>query len=154
MHSLIPGWRMAKPKSHLSPEASPVTSPPGVRVRGGVPAQQLCELLLVPADAEHHGRHRQQRLHPVAAVGLLGGLLGSPVPVCHSRHRIHWKGESLRGRPSPSLPPAAESCPLTASPCLSSPNAIRVGLKALLEEAWASRLSYLLGESMPLILTE
>lgn len=53
MHSLIPGQRIAKPKSHLSP----VTRPPGFRVRGGVPRQQLRELLLVPADAEHHGRH-------------------------------------------------------------------------------------------------
>lgn len=30
------------------------------------------------------------------------------------------------------------------------PTAVRVGLEALLGEAWASRLSYLLGESMPL----
>lgn len=57
MHSLIPGWRIAKSEFYLSPEASPVTGPPGFRVCGGVPGQQLRELLLVPADAEHHDRH-------------------------------------------------------------------------------------------------
>lgn len=40
---------------------------------------------------------------------------------------------------------------LTPSSCrvLPSPTAVRVCLEALLGEAWASSLSYLLGESMP-----
>lgn len=91
----IPAVRVSKsrPASPCPHRGShPVTRVPAPRLRGGVRAQLLCGLLLVPGDPQHLRLHQRLRLRAVVDPAQPDLCLERPLRVHHPRHRDHRQG--------------------------------------------------------------